>query len=162
MWDLYGKGSGVVAVKTTVAKLKLAIAESSLRIFLGKVQYIDWSDSTWANNGLVMCFRKDASYRHEAEVRAIIWDPDQISRNMSAALVASRAQTIPCPIHDPFILRKGDGEQYIQLPVAMEDFITEIVVGPREKPWIYRLVKEVLKRYKLEIKITVSNRLTPR
>ena len=52
MWELYGKGSGIVAVKTTVRNLKLAIEESPLRIFLGTVNYVDW-DSAFSPNNLI-------------------------------------------------------------------------------------------------------------
>ncbi len=90
MWDLYGQGTGIVAVKSTVEKLKEAVAESPLRIFLGKVNYVDWSRAPWDNNALTMCFRKDLSYHHVAEVRAVIWDVDIVERNMSDALTAAR------------------------------------------------------------------------
>ena len=52
MWDLYGKGSGIVAIKTTVGFLKEAMAESHLRIFLGDVTYVPWNNVSWNNNGL--------------------------------------------------------------------------------------------------------------
>jgi len=145
MWDLYGKGSGIVAVKTTVENLKQAIAESPLRIFLGEVNYVDWNFAPWDNNGLVMCCRKDSSYKHEAEVRAIIWDQDIISRNMSDALVAARLRNdYPSPGSDPFILLREDGQHGIEVPFAATRFITEVVIGPRERPWVTRLVESVL------------------
>ena len=163
MWDLYGKGSGIVAVKTTVENLKLAIAESPLRIFLGSVKYLDWNLASWDNNSLVMCFRKDSSYQHEAEVRAIIWDQDIIAKNMSDALVAARSRSdYPNSGSDPFILQKEGGQHGIEVPFAVARFVTEVVIGPRERPWVATLVDSVLKRYGLKIRTTVSNRLTPR
>jgi len=153
---LYGKGSGIVAVK-------LAITESTLRIFLGSVKYLDWNLASWDNNSLAMCFRKDSSYQHEAEVRAIIWDQDIVARNMSDALVAARSRSdYPSSGLDPFILRKEDGQHGIELPFAPERFITEVVIGPRERRWVATLVDSVLKRYGLKIGMTISNRLTPR
>ena len=137
MWDLYGKGSGIVAVKTTVENLKLAIAELPLRIFLGSVKYLDWDLASWDNNSLVMCFRKDSSYQHEAEVRAIIWDQDILARNMSDALMAARSRRdYPNSGSDPFILRREDGQRGIEVPFAAARFVTEVVVGPRERPWV--------------------------
>jgi hypothetical protein len=163
MWDLYGKGSGVVAVKTLVKNLKLALAESPLRSFLGRVEHVNWNLASWDRNHLAMCFRKDLSYLHEAEVRAVMWDQDIISRNMSDALETARlCSDYPSPGLDPFVLRKEDGQHVIQVPFDAARFITEVVVGPREKPWMARLVEDILKRYGLEIRMTVSNRLTPR
>jgi hypothetical protein len=163
MWDLYGKGSGIVAVKSTVEKLKEAVAESPLRIFLGKVNYVDWSRAPWDNNALTMCFRKDLSYQHEAEVRAVIWDVDIVERNMSDALIAARLRSdYPHSGEDSFILRKEDGQGGVAIPFSIQRFVTEVVVGPREKKWVEELVRRVLKTYQIEIKLTASDRLTPR
>lgn len=163
MWDLYNKGSGIVATKTTVESLKLAIAESPRRTFLGRVKYLDWNLASWDNNSLAMCFRKDSSYEHEKEVRAVIWDPDIISRNMSDALVAARSRSdYPNWDADPFILRKEDGQPGVYVPFSAARYITEVVIGPRERPWVAELVKSVLRRYELTISVRVSNRLTPR
>jgi hypothetical protein len=163
MWDLYGKGSGAIAVKSTVGYLKQAIMESPLRIFLGWVNYVDWNNSSSHPSTLAMCFRKDSSYEHEKEVRAVIWDQDQISRNMSDALVAARSRSdYPDSGEDPFILRKEDGVRGIEVPFASEKFITEVVIGPREVPAVEGLVESILKRYNLKIKMTVSDRLRPR
>jgi hypothetical protein len=159
LWE----GSGIVAVKTTVGQLKRVIAGSPLRIFVGEVNYVDWSVAPWHNNALVMCFRKDSSYEHEAEVRAIIWDEGILSRNMSEALTKARLRSdYLTSTSDPFILRSEDGEHGIAMPFDPADFITEVVVGPREKPWVGGLVESVLNRYGLQIKLTRSNRLTPR
>ena len=110
-----------------------------------------------------MCFRKDFSYQHEAEVRAIIWDLEIIGRNMSDALIAARLRSdYPQAVPDPFLLEKESGVLGMEVSFDPGRFITEIVVGPREKAWVTALVDNVLKRYGLDIKITVSNRLIPR
>jgi hypothetical protein len=163
MWDLYGKGGGIVAVKTTAGNLKEAISESPRQIFLAEVKYIDWSLAPFDNNSLVMCFRKDSSYEHEKEVRAVIWDLDIINRNMSDALIASRSRSdYPTSGRDPFILQKLDGQHGIEVSFDPARFVTEVVVGPRETHSIVGLVKSVLDRYGLKTRINMSNRLTPR
>jgi hypothetical protein len=163
MWDLYSKGGGV-AVKTTVGHLKQAIAESGLRIFLGWVDYVDMSLTTLRDRGpLTMFFRKDISYEHEKEVRAVIWDQDLISRNSSDALVAARSRSdYPSSGSNPFILRKGDGERGVKVKFAADRFVTEVVIGPREEPSFEGLIKSILGRYGLKIKVTPSKRLAPR
>jgi hypothetical protein len=153
----------MVAVKTTIENLKLAIAESRHRIFLGEVKYLDWDLASWNDNGLAMCFRKDSSYEHEKEVRAVIWDPDIIGENMSAALEAARKRSdYPNPSSDPFILRKEDGQHGIEVPFSVARFGRDVVIGPREGPWFATLVENVLKKYGLTIEPRTSNRLTPR
>ena len=134
MWDLYGQGSGIVAVKSTVEKLKEAVAESPLRIFLGKVNYVDWSRAPWDNNALTMCFRKDLSYQHEAEVRAVIWDVDIVERNMSDALTAARLRSdYPHSGEDSFILRKEDGRRGVAIHSPSSDLSRSRRGTPREE-----------------------------
>ncbi len=136
MWDLYGKGSGIVAVKSTVGRLKEAVATCEESVFISKSRYFDWNDAPGLDNVLVACSRKDLSYQHESEVRAIILDvPNKRSAKQ----------------------RPG-----IRLPVDIERLINEIMVGPREQRWVVRLVEQIMKRYELSQKVVASNRLTPR
>jgi len=163
MWDLYGKGGVVVAVKTTVANLTDAISTSPLRTFLAEVTYVDWNVAPFDNNSLVMCFRKDLSYAHEREVRAVIWDVDVIGQNMSDALVAARSRPdYPSSGMDPFLVEKAVGRPGLEVPFDPGECLTEVVVGPRETHTIAGLVESILKRYGLKTKITVSDRLKPR
>jgi hypothetical protein len=75
MWDLYGKGSGIVAIKSTVGRLREAVARYDKAVYISEVRYVDWNDAPGLDNVLVACSRKDLSYQHEREVRAIIDDP---------------------------------------------------------------------------------------
>ncbi len=154
MWDLYGKGSGIVAVKSTIRRLKSQLMGCSAVVFLAKVRYIDWDIPAWTNNALVMCARKDSSYRHESEVRAMIWEmmpPNSVAfSNLTGIGIPWDKRTSVDP---PFGLA---------VSVDVSKLITEIVVGPRERPWVAELVKQVLKRYSLNLKIRISDRLMPR
>jgi len=136
MWDLYGKGSGIVAVKSTVGRIRKAVAKYKEPVFISNVKYVDWNHAPGLDNVLVACSRKDLSYQHESEVRVIIYDP--------------AANPDPEP-------RLGIG-----LPLDLESLITEVVVGPREQDWVVQLVEQVMKRYKLPQRVVASNRLTPR
>jgi hypothetical protein len=136
MWDLYGKGSGIVAVKSTVGRLKEAIATYEESVFISKSRYFDWNDAPGLDNVLVACSRKDLSYQHESEVRAIIM-----------SVPSDRAARRRLGIH---------------VPVDIERLVTEVMVGPREQKWVVRLVEQIMKRYKLSYPVVASNRLTPR
>lgn len=82
MWKLYSDQGKGVAVKTTVGKLRHALesaiaTERQTKIFLGKVKYLDYSDSTIAPSdcvvdGHIMPLLKRISYSHENEVRAFL------------------------------------------------------------------------------------------
>jgi hypothetical protein len=133
MWDLYGKGSGIVAIKSTVGLLKETISGYERSVFISKSRYFDWNEAPGIDNVLVACSRKDLSYEHESEVRALIMID---SRNR-----AKRR----CP---------GIG-----VPVDVKHLITEIVVGPREQDWVVTLVEQVVKRYRLSERVVASDRL---
>ncbi len=136
MWDLYGKGSGIVAVKSTVGRFKEAIATCESNVFISKSRYFDWNDAPGLDNVLVACSRKDLSYQHESEVRAMIFEV----RNDRAA-------------------RRKIG---IRVPIDVEKLMTEVMVGPREQEWVVQLVEKIMKRYKFSHPVVASNRLTPR
>jgi hypothetical protein len=74
MWDLYGKGSGIVAVTSTVGRLKQQFLNEPRQVFMAQVQYVDWTSANVLLGGLTLVARKDDSYAHEAEMRAFIWD----------------------------------------------------------------------------------------
>jgi hypothetical protein len=136
MWDLYGKGIGIVAIKSTVGRLKEAVATHDEPVFISKTRYVDWNDAPGLDNVLVACSRKDLSYRHESEVRVIIMGFS----------------------NDPSRRRKLG----VRIPVDTGRLIAEVVVGPREPKWVIHLVKQVMKRYKLSQTVVASNRLRPR
>ncbi len=132
MWDLYGRGSGIVAVKSTVGLLKEAVEGYGERVFISQVRYVDWSERSGLDNVLVACSRKDLSYQHEGEVRAILSN-----------------------IFPP-------SETGIAVPVNINCLVTEIMVGPREKEWVVQLIEQVKKRYELPQLVLASDRLKPR
>jgi hypothetical protein len=136
MWDLYGKGSGIVAVKSTVGRIREAAATYDKPVYISKTKYVDWNAAPGLDNVLVACTRKDLSYQHESEVRVIILGE------------FNRLNT-----------KRSLG---IRLPIDVERVITEVMVGPREQKWVLQLVEQVMKRYGLPQRVVASNRLTPR
>ena len=136
MWDLYGKGGGIVAIKSTVGRLRETIATYEKPIYVSKVRYVDWNDAPGLDNVLVACSRKDFSYQHESEVRVIISEHS-------------------CDLDTKS--RLG-----IRVPIDLERLITEVMVGPREHEWVVRLVEKVMKRYGFPQQVIVSDRLKPR
>ena len=141
MWDLYGKGSGIVAVKTTVELLKQAVSSFPKPVYLTKVDYIDWNTAPLPNNLLTVCARKDMSYEHEKEVRAMIWET---------------------PPARSTLRKLYDGVVGIEVPFDPRLFITEVVMGPREPGWVAPLVQRIITVYRLPHPVKTSNRLKAR
>jgi hypothetical protein len=147
MWDLYGSGSGVVAIKSTVGILKQQFAAIESRVFLASVRYLDWASTPWDNNAIVMCARKHRSYEHENEFRAIIWDQQCISAWSTKELGLPSTFQIPVGI---------------SVPVNANELISEVMIGPREQDWVQPLVEGVAKRYALSASVTRSTLLKRR
>ena len=148
MWDIYGKGSGVVAIKSTVGLLKEAFATYKWNVHVARVKYIDWNEGGWDGNGLTLCIRKDISYSHESEVRGIIWGLE------------------PQPQGGPSVITYGP--DMTQMPTGLEvevdpaRLITEVIVGPKEQTTTYNLVKEIMNQYGLPQPVLASSRLQRR
>lgn len=136
MWDIYRRGAPVIAVKSTVGFLKQTFAVYNKPVNIGEVKYTDWNEAAWDNNLLVMCVRKELAYLHEAEVRAVILDSDKVG--VPSPPLGLEVKFDPCTL------------------------ITEVIVGPREKPWIYAIVERVARRYGLTQQVSASNLLRPR
>jgi hypothetical protein len=144
MWDLYGRGSGIVALKTTAGRLKNEIAACTLPVFLARVNYTSWESGTDDTTVLSLCARKDESYDHEREVRAIIWDFNNLG----------------VPMGDP-----GNATRLplgLSLSIDPQALIAEIIVGPREITWVEALLSKVLDRYGLRVAIRPSTLLHKR
>lgn len=157
MWDLYGKGNGIVAVKSSVGLLKNEVDSFAGAVFIAQVRYIDWSSAPWDNNALVMCARKDASYQHESEIRAIIWEMESSTQPVFSSLVGATGAKLS------WLGRtKTDPPLGVEVSVDVGRLITEVMVGPRERPWVVDLVRSVMKKYGLKQPVKVSDRLTPR
>jgi hypothetical protein len=74
MWSLYNSGNEGVAVQTTVGRLKRALVQEPRKVLIGMVSYIDYDRDPMHHslNAISPLMHKRQSYRHEAEVRAII------------------------------------------------------------------------------------------
>jgi hypothetical protein len=139
MWDLYGKGSGIVAVTTTVVLLKKQLAPDQRQVFMAAVRYVDWSAPNVVSGLLDLVARKEISYAHEAEMRAFVWD-----------ISALNSQKYLHPEQLPAGLA---------FSIDPQELVSEVWVGPREKSWIPPIVEETVARYSLNIPVKVSNKL---
>ena len=152
MWDIYGKGGEVVAIKSTIGRLKESLATHPLNVFIGNVKYVDWGQLSWHMNALAMVMRKGSSYEHEREVRAVVWGigPQGGEPPIVSSSFTDEGRYV---FHGPLGL---------EIAIEPERLIAEIMIGPREQAMLQKLLGPVLRRYNLEIPVTASDRLKPR
>ena len=84
--ELYNRGEGTVAIKSTVGKLKEVLPPRREMSCVGSVEYVDRAIHAETEVGQNIVFRKDLSYSFENEVRAVILDPGQWGFHRGAAM----------------------------------------------------------------------------
>lgn len=74
LWRLYAPRGLAVAVRTTVAGLTQSLEADPTPMHLGVVTYHDYRNETEFDGNLIRsCFRKRLSFKHEEEVRAVVF-----------------------------------------------------------------------------------------
>jgi hypothetical protein len=152
MWDIYGKDSGVVAIKSTVGLLKEILRGYSHPVFIGRVKYVNWNEIAWHLNALAMVMRKDRSYEHEQELRAVIW----------GLAVESNAAPMVTYSLSPEGKVTLSGPPGVEIPCDPNKLVAEIKIGPREQEMFYKVLDPILRRYGITAPVTVSDRLKTR
>jgi hypothetical protein len=151
MWNIYGKGCGVVAIKSTIGRFKETLSAHPRKVFIGRVEYVEWSEVAWRLNALPMVMRKDRSYEHEQELRAVLW-----GLGVGSELPIVSYSFSP---EGEYIIHGPPG---IEISCDPEKLVTEIIIGPREQKMFEKVLDPVLRRYGLAIPVTASDRLNAR
>lgn len=130
LWRIYAGDSGGVAVRSTVAKLRSAVASSNGRV--EAVQYVDIENDTIEADKLIPILVKRKEFRYEQEVRAWVVDP-----------TISGGGTIP----DNELLEKiRDCQKEVFLPIDPVNFIDSIVVSPFAPDWYAKVVEQAVQK----------------
>ncbi len=140
MWDLYGKGSGSVAVTTTVGLVKEQLSQDLRSVYMAEVRYVDWNAPNAPRGMFDLITRKDIGYAHEAEMRLFFWNTGGIRTEEP---------------YRPELTPTG-----LTFSIDPQELITHLWIGPRETTAsIQLLVEGVVARHGLNIPITVSNKM---
>lgn len=152
MWDLYNRGDGTVAVTSTIGLIKEALAREPQLCSVGKVKYVPWiSHRDPEIDPLTICFRKDLSYQHEKEVRAVIHAYDLFGEALGRSREGDKMSDV--------VARTPSG---VDLTVDLSRFITGVVVGPEEHTRSEELIKSIKEHYQLPWVVRASLMLKKR
>lgn len=134
MWSLYSKEEGI-AIKTTGARLKEALAIDEKPIYMCGVQYIDFEkDRMPEGDATYLAAYKRKSFEHEKEVRCIFVD------DVSSPAYAN--------------------EKGLNVQVDLEKLLMEIYISPYAPPYTQNTLAEILDRFGLKTKLTPSTLYT--
>jgi hypothetical protein len=104
-----------------------------------------------------MCVRKVLAYKHEAEVRAMVWIPNE-SFGQTRLIKPGQEESWENSLRN-FVEQTPKG---LEIPVDFAQLVTDIWFGPREKQWIRDLVRQIMKRYAFSQDVIASSLLQPR
>ena len=128
MWAHYAGTEGAIAIRSTFRALDDSLGDA---VFLGMVKYIDYKEEIIGekDNSLSPLIYKRASFAHEREVRALVWDVPLFKK---------------CFNSDAEPNEVGRYER-----VDLDRLISRVFVAPRAQPWLRELVEAVTRKHGL-------------
>ncbi|MCG7337163.1 DUF2971 domain-containing protein [Sporosarcina sp. ACRSM] len=134
MWDLYLKSDEGVAIQTTFDRLKNSINGCEQEIYIGKVNYIDFTrESNFFGNVFEPFFSKRISFAHEQEVRL---------------LYAGHHDAKPLKDEDIY---------GVNIKVDLSELVESIYVSPDASQWFVEIVEAVIKKFNINANIIHSD-----
>ncbi len=141
MWEICLQSNEGVAIKSTFKRLKDSFfLHKEDNIYIGKVNYIDYSTDTIPKGNIFNSFLyKRKAFEHERELRAVI--------------LKFAPQEEITGKHILYVDPKWFG---IHVKTDLDILIDKIVVSPNVPDWFIELVRSIVKKYELYKKIEQS------
>ncbi|WP_342150745.1 hypothetical protein [Methylorubrum sp. SB2] len=149
MWSIYAPNRDAVAVVTDYKTLSECLPAW---IYIGMVKYIDYSrDTTVFGNVFNPFLHKRASFSHETELRAVLWDSSAFSSNKAAKItrVEPAAQEIEKCLKD----------SGAAVPINLASLIHSIYVSPTSPKWYRELISDFCNKNGLKVDVSQSSLL---
>lgn len=139
MWDMYTKDNKGIAIKSSLNRIRNAILDEEREFLINPVRYINYEeDHTSDANLFYAFFCKDESYINEKEVRfAFDQNFEHVGRED----------------FDSLLLEEG-----IFIPVDINLLIEKVIVSPHTKLREIKVIKKLLKSYKLSRRMELSSK----
>lgn len=159
LWELYSHGDGAVCVLTSFAQLERAIDGVSAAWGIGSVQYIDYTRDKFPSIDATRSIRpllfKRTSFSHEREVRGIIIvDPPSHPENEKIQVLVDGSGPEPLT---PLDYTQEPPWFGFEVPVQVQDFITEIRVSPSAPEWIEEAVRSLVRQCGYDLPVSRSD-----
>jgi hypothetical protein len=161
MWTLYSHENAGIAIQSTTRRLSNCFrANNKDTIWIGKVQYLDFSKD-WMKewNNLFQAFvTKRKSFEYENEIRAVICLPDDrlnsewIVKTASSETVSSSESSI---VNAEELTDKG---KYVK--ANLQTLIEKVYIAPYAESWFEEVVQSLLSKYELNATVTKSDLYT--
>lgn len=162
MWNLYSHENAGIAIQSTTRKLSNCFrANSKDTIWIGKVQYLDFSKD-WMQewNNLFQGFvTKRKSFEYENEIRAVTCLPDD---RLNSELIVKTANRERVSSSEPSINLNAeeltDKGKYVS--ANLQTLIEEVYIAPYAESWFKEVIQSLLSKYELNATVTKSDLYT--
>jgi hypothetical protein len=161
MWNLYSHENAGIAIQSTTTKLSKCFRDNNDdTIWIGKVQYLDFSKdcmNEW--NNLFQAFvTKRKSFEYENEIRAVTCLPDDRLRDEWIVKTANRERVSSSKwrIVNPTDLT--DKGKYVN--ANLQTLIEKVYIAPYAESWFEEVVESLLSKYELNATVTKSDLYT--
>ena len=161
MWNLYSHENAGIAIQSTTTKLSKCFRDNNEdTIWIGKVQYLDFSKD-WMNewNNLFQAFvTKRKSFEYENEIRAVTCLPDDrlSSEHIVKIGTRERVSTSKWRIVNPKDLT--DKGKYVN--ANLQTLIEKVYIAPYAESWFEEVIESLLSKYELNANVTKSDLYT--
>ncbi len=149
MWQLYLRSSDGIAIRSSVARLKTALASFEDKIIIRPVRYIDYdTERIEMGDMLEPFFYKRRSFEHERELRAVFFDVRLYHDGTSPTMHVN----LEHPEHE------------FGIPVAIDPttLLESVYVAPQATDWFRDLVIALSAKFDLTCSINQSRLDDPR
>jgi hypothetical protein len=149
LWATHAPRHGDIALRSTVARLVQALEDSSgaagLDFIVAPVKYVDYSPGTTpAADFVARLFHKRLSFKHEQELRAILFAAKRFWGNPDYWL----------PDHSPNLDRLPRG---IPVTVDLASLVDTAFVSPASPSWQHDAALMLTRRFGLEFPVIQSD-----
>jgi hypothetical protein len=133
MWKIYVNGTGGVAIRSSISRLRQCFQNSERNIHLGEISYIGNETIGEFEKPMHRCMRKSLAFKHEPEVRLAYYDESRTSKESPG----------------------------VSIPVDVKLLIEKIAISPKSKPWFASLVKNLVEKLGYDMDVVDSAGAAP-
>jgi hypothetical protein len=157
MWVRYAAGGNGIAITTNYDRLTAALVNEKARVFVGMVQYLDWSSEP-VNNKTIFPFSKKVSYAYEQELRLALWNLtvqekiNDLCGKLFQHTMDHLNRRIQGPINWEMIEKEIDDVPFdpgVSIAVDLEKLVDQIYISPTSSDWFVDIVDQVCKKFGL-------------
>ena len=138
LWQIHSTSGKSVAIKTSVGRLRDAIADTDMSIYGGRVRYLDYAKEVMPMENIFTPYlRKRRSFFFENELRLIYWN---------SALMPSGEN-----------MAETDLPAGVAVPVKLDSLIETVYISPQADRYLHDALTVLLEKFGLSAKIVQSN-----